>query len=230
LDPNDANAPEDFAAWSGKLRASYDSVADEYAAHIYDELRHKPLDRELLDRLATRVGGLGPICDLGCGPGQVARYLRDQGAAAFGVDLSEGMLAQARRLNPDLEFRQGDMLALSDPAESWGGAAAFYSLIHIPRERVPHALAELRRVLRPGGFVLIAVHSGEETVHRDELWGRPVSIDFIFYEPQVLERLLSAAGFVVDEVIVREPYPEVEVATRRAYVMAHKPEYLPTTR
>jgi SAM-dependent methyltransferase len=223
LDQNDTGVPEDFAAWSSKLRSSYDSVADEYAAHIYDELRHKPLDRELLDRLATRVGGLGPICDLGCGPGQVARYLRDQGAAAFGVDLSEGMLAQARRLNPDLEFHQGDMLALSDPDESWGGAAVFYSLIHIPRDRVPQALAELRRVLRPGGALLIAVHIGQETVHRDELWGRPISIDFIFYEPEVLERQLREAGFVVDQVVVREPYPEVEVATRRAYLMAHKP-------
>jgi len=222
MDPNDTGAPDEFAAWSSKLRASYDSLAGEYAAHIYDELRHKPLDRALLDRLAARVGGLGPICDLGCGPGQVARYLRDQGAAAFGVDLSEGMLAQARRLNPDLEFRQGDMLALSDPDESWGGAAVFYSLIHIPRARVPQALAELRRVLRPGGVALIAVHCGQETVHRDELWGRPISIDFIFYEPTELERQLTMAGFVVDEVVVREPYPEVEVATRRAYLMAHK--------
>ena len=99
----------------------------------------------------------------------------------------------------------------------------FYSLINIPRERVPRALAELWRVLRPGGVALIAVHVGQETVHRDELWGRPISIDFIFYEPPVLERQLGEAGFVVDEVIVREPYPEVEVATRRAYLLAHKP-------
>src|SRR5207253_2008915 len=132
-------------------------------------LRHKPLDRELLNRLAARAAGLGPICDLGCGPGQVARYLRDQGADAFGIDLSEGMLAQARRLNPDLEFRPGDMLALSDPDAAWGGAAVFYSLIHIPRDRLPQALAELHRVLRPGGVLLIAVHAGQETVHRDEL-------------------------------------------------------------
>jgi SAM-dependent methyltransferase len=207
LAQGDDGVPEDFAAWSSKLRASYDSMADEYAAHLYDELSHKPFDRERLDRLAARVGDLGPICDLGCGPGQVARYLRDQGAVAFGVDLSEGILAQARRLNPDLEFHQGDMLALSDPDESWGGAAVFYSLIHIPRDRVPSALAELGRVLRPGGAVLIAVHCGQETVHRDELWGRPISIDFIFYEPEELERQLTAAGFVVDEVVVRAPYP-----------------------
>src|SRR5262249_44838454 len=158
----------------------------------------------------ARVGGLGPICDLGCGPGQVARYLHDQGAATFGLDLSEGMLAQARALNPGIEFRQGNMLALDDTDESWGGAAAVYSLIHIPRGRLPQALAELRRVLRPGGSLLAAVHYGEQTMHRDEWWGHEVSVDFIFFEPAALEQAVRAAGFVVDQLTVREPYPDVE--------------------
>src|SRR5260370_41583546 len=109
--------------------------------------------------MAAGGGSLGPMCDLGGGAGQVARYLHDHGAAAFGVDLSEGMLAQARRLNPDLEFHQGDMLALSDPDESWGGAAVFYSLIHIPPQRVAPALAQPRRVPRPGRVGPIPVPS-----------------------------------------------------------------------
>jgi hypothetical protein len=60
--PNGAPTP-DFAPWTGLLRASYDRVAEAYAARIDDELRCEPLDRELLDRLAARVGALGPICD-----------------------------------------------------------------------------------------------------------------------------------------------------------------------
>ena len=62
---------------TSEVQASYDRVAGEYARHIYDELRHKPLDRQLLDRFADRVKGAGVTCDLGCGPGQVARYLHD---------------------------------------------------------------------------------------------------------------------------------------------------------
>jgi SAM-dependent methyltransferase len=133
------------------------------------------------------------------------------------------MLAQARRLNPDLEFRQGDMLALDDPDEAWGGAAVFHSLIHIPREKVPQALAEVWRVLRPGRGLPVAAHCGQETVHRDEWWGLAISIDFIFFEPGDLERHLRAAGFVVDEGVVREPYPDVEHPSRPAYLLAHKP-------
>ena len=154
----------------------------------------------------------------------MARYLHDHGAPAFGLDLSDGMLAEARRRNPGLEFRQGDMLALAEADDSWGGAAAFYSLIHIPRERMPRALSEIRRVLRPGGGLLAAVHIGQQVVHRAEWWGQAVAVDFIFYEPDELERLARAAGFVVDEVIVREPYPDVEYPSRRAYLLAHKPD------
>jgi trans-aconitate methyltransferase len=57
------------------VRTSYDRVADEYVARIYGELQHKPFDREMLDRFAARVKPHGLICDLGCGPGHVARYL-----------------------------------------------------------------------------------------------------------------------------------------------------------
>jgi SAM-dependent methyltransferase len=205
-------------------RAAYDAVAAEYAARIYGELRHKPLDRELLDRLAQRTRGLGPIGDLGCGPGQVARYLRDHGAPALGVDLSPGQLAHARRLNPDIDFAAGDMLALGVAAGAWGGVAAFYSLIHVPRAQLPAALAEIRRVLCPGGWLLAAFHIGQETVHLDEWWGRAVSVDFHFFEPEEMAQALRAAGFEQIEVVEREPYaPEVEHQSRRAYVFAHKP-------
>jgi hypothetical protein len=55
----------------------YDRVAEEYVKRIFEELAHKPLDRALLDRFAEQMRGLGPACDVGCGPGQVARYLHD---------------------------------------------------------------------------------------------------------------------------------------------------------
>src|SRR6202162_4597955 len=97
---------------SESIRESYDRLAEEYARRIFNELQHKPLDRELLDRFAAAVRGRGEICDMGCGPGHAARYLRDAGATVFGLDLSPGMLEQARSLNPGVLFREGNMMAL----------------------------------------------------------------------------------------------------------------------
>ena len=72
------------------LKTSYDNVAREYAENLYGELAGKPFDREILDRFAARVGNGEPVCDLGCGPGQIARYLRDRGVEVA-IRKSRGM-------------------------------------------------------------------------------------------------------------------------------------------
>jgi SAM-dependent methyltransferase len=207
-----------------ELQSSYDRVAVEYAGQFCDEMDKKPFDRKMLEWLAEKVDGSGPICDMGCGPGQIARYLRGLGADVCGVDLSSEMVRQAERLNPEIPFRQGDMLGLTNVAnEAYGGIAAFYSIIHVPRASVVDALRELKRVLRRGGMLLVTFHIGQETLHKDELWGEEVSLDFHFYESAEMKAHLSAAGFELEEVIERDPYPpEVEHQSRRAYLFARK--------
>ena len=206
------------------LQASYDRVADEYARRISDELLHKPLDRELLDGFAAEVGGRGTICDMGCGPGHLARYLHDRGAPVVGIDLSAGMVAEARRRHPQIDFQQGNMLCLSAIADgAWAGIAAFYSIIHVPRREVGTALAELRRTLRPGGLLLLAFHVGDEVVHLDEWWGQPVSADFAFFQSAEMVGYLTAAGFEIAESVERPPYPDVEHQSDRAYILARRP-------
>ena len=205
-------------------QTSYDLVADEYVRRIFDELQHKPLDRQLLDRFAASVRGVGPVCDVGCGPGHVARYLHEHGVHVCGVDLSPALVERARRLTPGVEFRQDDMMALDAPDGAWAGIVAFYSIIHIPRGDMARALRELRRVLRPGGMLLLAFHIGDDTIHLDEWWGQRVSVDFFFFRSDEVAGYLRAAGFEIEEIIEREPYPEVEHQSRRAYIFAGKPK------
>jgi ubiquinone/menaquinone biosynthesis C-methylase UbiE len=203
-----------------KLIDSYDRVAGEYVAHIYDELDGKPLDRELLTSFVSRVRG--KICDLGCGPGHVTRFLTQKGADVFGVDISRGMLDSARRITPELEFIQSDMTSLGLADDSLSGIVAFYSIIHIERERVVECLEELRRVLKPDGMMPISFHIGNEILHRDDLWDTPVSLDFVFFQTAEMVQYLERAGFVVNTVTEREPYVDVEHPSRRAYILARK--------
>lgn len=205
------------------VRASYDRVAGEYARRIAGELANKPLDRALLDAFADCVRGAGPVADLGCGPGHVARYLADRGADVVGLDLSPEMVAQARTLHPGIRFVVGDLAALEAADGAWAGAVAYYSLIHLPRGAVAAALREIARALRPGASLLVAFHVGDETRHMDEWWGHPVNIDFVFFGTDEMTAWLREAGFTVGEVTEREPYPNVEAQTRRAYVLATKP-------
>lgn len=205
-----------------QYQAGYDAVAAEYAARIFDELQHKALDRELLDRFALQVQGAGPVCDLGCGPGHVARYIHSRAVDVFGIDLSPRMVELARELNPGIEFRQGDMTSLESADDSWAGIAAFYSIIHIAPELMVETLRELRRVLKPNGLLLLSFHIGSESIHLDEWWGHKVSVDFFFLDPKTMVSQLIDAGFEVEETIEREPYPDVEHQSRRAYIFARK--------
>jgi len=205
-------------------QASYDLVADEYVRRIFDELQHKPLDRQLLDRFAASVRDVGPACDMGCGPGHVARYLHERGVQVCGVDLSPALVERARRLTPGVEFRQGDMMALDAPDGAWAGIAAFYSIIHIPRGDMARALWELWRVLRAGGTLLLAFHIGDDTIHLDEWWGQRVCVDFFFFRSDEVAGYLRATGFEIEEIIEREPYPDVEHQSRRAYIFARRPK------
>jgi ubiquinone/menaquinone biosynthesis C-methylase UbiE len=206
------------------VQSSYDRVADEYARHIYDELRHKPFDRELLDRFADRVRPMGLTCDLGCGPGQIARYLHQRDVEVCGVDLSPGMITRARQLNRDIEFTQGNMLSLSLPDRAWAGIAAFYAIVNLRPLDLVQAIREMHRVLQPGGWLLMAFHIGEEVEHVDNLWDCPVSLDFYFFRTEQVIADLRAAGFAIEEVIERNPYPpDVEYQSRRAYVFARRP-------
>jgi SAM-dependent methyltransferase len=207
-----------------EYQSSYDQVADEYVRRIFEELEHKPLDRELLDRFAASVRDVGPACDMGCGPGHVARYLHERGVQICGIDFSAAMVERARRLNPGVEFRQSDMMALDAPDAAWAGIAAFYSIIHIRRDDMPQALGELHRVLRPGGLLLLAFHIGDDTIHLDDWWGQRVCIDFFFFRSDDVADELRAAGFEIEEIIEREPYPDVEHQSRRCYIFARRPK------
>ena len=208
--------------YTERFRTSYDTAAEAYARDVFHELDHKPFDRSVLDQLAADVQGR--VADIGCGPGHVARYLYERGVDVTGIDLSPQMIEVARRLTPEVEFQQGNMLDLASfPSGAFAGIVALYSLIHIERPDIPTALSELHRLLAPGGLLLLSFHKGTHTVHADNLWNVPVDLDFFFFEPEEMEAFLQQAGFLLDARLERAPYPGVEAETHRVYLRAHKP-------
>jgi len=204
------------------VQESYDTIAAEYARRIYPELKDKPFDRDWLDRFAERVRAIGPVCDLGCGPGHVARYLRDRGVDVFGLDISPAMVREASRLNPDIPFMEGNMESLNMKSETLGGIVSFYSIIHLDGEGLFKSIAEMWRVLQSNGFVLVAFHQGSGTIHSAELWGHTVNLDATFFTSLEIIGQLERVRFKIDAAAERDPYPEVEYQSRRGYILAKK--------
>src|SRR5215471_9708634 len=183
--PNDETKPRDWRADTG---TSYDKIAEHYATEYFDELSRKPFDCELLTRFAQSLPAHARVCDIGCGPGHIARYLANRGLDATGVDLSPTMVATAQRLSPELHFVHGDMLSLPFDDGQLAGITAFYSLIHVERELLPRAIAELHRVLAPQGRLLVTFHAGEGEIHRDEWFGQAVAVHVTLFTSAEMTR------------------------------------------
>ncbi len=206
-----------------RIEETYDCVAAEYAEKFTNEHQKKPKDREMLLRFSEELGNNKPVWDLGCGPGQTTRYLKDLGVEISGLDLSEKMLEHAREIHPDIQFRRGNILALDFEDDTIAGAVAFYAIVHFTEEQVKTAFCEIYRVLQPGGRFLLTFHIGDLTMHVEEFLGRKTDIDFMFFNVDFISDCLKNCGFTDIEIIEREPYPDVEYQSRRAYVFAVKP-------
>ena len=149
----------------------YDSFADAYAAENEASLNNAYYERPAILRLAGEVAGRR-VLDAGCGSGPLFAALRDRGAIVTGVDLSAGLLAQARRrLGPDAHLRLAD---LTDPLpfgdDSFDDVIASL-VLHYFEDWGP-TLTEMHRVLRPDGRLIASVHHPTADYCIERLAGR----------------------------------------------------------
>ncbi|MFJ1758178.1 class I SAM-dependent DNA methyltransferase [Kitasatospora sp. NPDC088134] len=194
--------------WIADTRSSYDTVAADYAGLIRGVLAGAPYLRAALALFAglVRDAGGGPVVDVGCGPGHVTAHLHGLGVDAFGVDLSPGMVEVARRDHPGLRFEVGTMTALDLPDGSVAGLLAFWSLIHLPDAELPGVLGQFRRVLRPGGPLLLGFHVGDGSRLKTEGYGgHPMKVHVHRRRPEQMAALLRAAGFAVEAHLLTDP-------------------------
>lgn len=178
------------------MREGYDQAAPLYAEAFPDTRAEIALDLAMLDAFTSQVRTTpdGRVLDAGCGTGRLSRHLADNGCDVDGLDLSPGMLAIARRERPGLASVVGSVTELPFRDDAFDGVLLWYSLIHLPPDALPLALAETARVLRPGGAVLIGAQSGEGT--RDVAWSY---VDVGGHEPARLQRHLVTADRIAHE-------------------------------
>jgi SAM-dependent methyltransferase len=203
-------------------RAGYDAIAVDYAKYFENELEARPLDRAMLAAFAELVRADGPVLEVGSGPGNVTAYLHAQGLDVSGVDLSPGMVAVARRAHPGPRFDQGSMTALDVTDGALAGVVAWYSIIHVPPERLASVFAEFHRVLAPGGHLLLGFQVGDEPLHLAEAFGRTVNLDVHRLLPDRVAGQLVDAGFAMLARLVREPVDREKV--QQAHLLARKPD------
>jgi ubiquinone/menaquinone biosynthesis C-methylase UbiE len=201
----------------------YDKTAINYAEKFINELDNKHLARILLKAFISENNGKGRLIDLGCGPGQTTKFLFNNGFVdTIGVDTSTEMIRVAKQINPNLNFEQADILNLKFNDNSFGSAIAFYSIVHFDYDRVRTAFKEIKRVLTDEGELLFAFHIGDNIIHLDSFLDHQVEIDFHFFEVAKIKNILIEIGFKIVDIVVRQPYEDVEHQSERAYIWTKK--------
>jgi len=204
-----------------KTRKSFNLAAEKYYALFKDEMRQKEYDRLLLDRFAGNFDSKSTICDRGCGPGHITRYLFDKGLDVFGVDISEKCIEIAKRENPEMRFQVMDMTRLDIADESIDGIISFYSIIHTPKQFVNRLFCEFNRVLMKHGRILIVVKKGDMEGYVDELEGFKTRLYFTHFKEEEIRNYFEANGFKVIFLETRQPY-DFEIPVERIYAIGEK--------
>jgi ubiquinone/menaquinone biosynthesis C-methylase UbiE len=176
-------------------RHAYDTVAETYASLVPERFAKDAVGRSMLVAFAAQVSG--PVLEVGCGPGHVTAHLAGLGLDASGMDLSPKMIEVARQTYPDLRFEVGSMTELDLADGSLGGVVSWWSLLHLPPDVVPVALAEFYRVLVSGGLLVVGFAVGDEILRPEKPYGHDVSFDAYMRQPDDVSELLAQAGFAV---------------------------------
>jgi TDG/mug DNA glycosylase family protein len=188
----------------------YEQRAREWAA------KRSPLHAARARELAGRALPGLPVADLGCGPGN---YLGELGPAVVAVDAAGAMLAVAREQAPAAAaLVRADLEAPPLRDRSMGGAWASNSYLHVPRARLPLALARLHQALAVGAPLTLSTVAGDGDGPwpGDDFPGRT----YAYWQPDGLGRVLTGAGFDVED---------VSVVGERVWADARRARTLPDT-
>jgi len=201
----------------------YNVIAKEYAKRYYDELDNKPFDRMILKYFADLIDEGGFICDVGCGPGEIASYVNKFRKNVSGIDISKEMIKEAKIRNKNVHYKVGNMFDLKIKSGSYDGIIAFYAIVNYDIKDVEIFINEICRIIKDGGYLLISFHVGNEILYVNEFLKKNNSIKFYFFDQDEIIRIIKQAGFNIKDAFIRYPYKGIEYESKRAYIIAEKP-------
>ncbi|MGF6242714.1 SAM-dependent methyltransferase [Paraburkholderia sp. GAS38] len=185
------------------MTSRYDSATlDAYskdAARYSQEWLDQPPPNDLYALLETHLVPRGSTAEIGCGNGRDAAWLAAHDYLVSGFDASPALLAEARRLHPQIVFREATLPALAEIEERFDNVVCETVIMHLPAEAIPLAVDNLRRLLRPNGVLYLSwrVTEGEDKRQAD---GRL----YAAFEPQVVVDALVDCAILLFEDVTSE--------------------------
>lgn len=208
------------------IAKAYDRAAMDYAAIMWNEFERKHFDQIILRWFATQIPPDETVLEIGCGPGEVSGYLQRFGVKCLGTDISEQMVANARKYFPQVCFEVQDFFRLGYGDGSFCGVVGFYAIVNLASEEVKAVLVEVKRVLKRDGLFLFSFHidEGEEKVEVENFFNHEgTALTFYYFNVDDVKAWVESLGFEVIDILIRYPYKSVEYQSKRAYFVVRKP-------
>lgn len=186
----------------------YDLVADEYADRFRTTEPEQPVELAMIDHFAALLTRPKDVLDAGCGAGRLLPVLTRSGCRPVGVDLSAGMVRRARSDHPEYATQIGSLSALPSADGCFDGVLSWYSTIHLAEPELATAVREIRRVLRPAGYVFVGFQAGvgvREIGQGMRALGYDIELERHLRTPYQMAEALRQAGFSERARLVRAP-------------------------
>lgn len=197
---------------------TYNKIAKKYTDEYFDDFS----DIKYIDRFLKYLPKKSKILDIGSGPGQFSKYIKENGFDVEGVDYSDEMVLIAKKKVPNVKFSKMDMRKLEFKEKYFDGLLVSYSLIHIPSNQIASTLKGFYKILKPGGYILIIAQYGKANQIIDEPFLPTEKMFFNFFTKDRLKKYLNKANF---EVVFQEQIPTQDpnsVGTEIIYTIARK--------
>lgn len=151
----------------------------------------------LVDLLSEHFDDPGDVSllDIGCGTGTLHPLIVDRLRAVSGTDVSAASIAEAARLSPAVNYRAYDGERLPYDDGSFDAAVAVCVMHHVPLTQWPAFVAELKRILRPGGLGLVFEHNPRNPLTRRVVSNCEFDADAVLLSQHTTRALLTSAGF-----------------------------------
>ena len=214
--------PDNLKSINSLTRQAYNLVAQKYHDLFHNEMNEKEYDRKLLDSFAARFNRDSLMCDAGCGPnGHIGRYLIEKGLNVIGIDISEKCVELARINNPEMKFECADISSMPFDDDTFDGLITYYSIINTPKIYINRIFTEFRRVLKPDGYLLVAVKVGTSEGYIDDLLGIKAKIYSTLFTLDEITSYFKESGFIIEFIDKRNPY-NFEISNERIFAIGKK--------
>lgn len=162
---------------------------------------NKKLAREFAKKLPGKR-----IIDIGCGPGHYSNYFASLGFETTGIDYSKEMIKKAKeekraKTNPTFEVCDMTLIESKFKKDSFDGAWANASLLHIPEIKIRRVLKGIYKIVKNKGKVFISLKKGKqgEVKVEEKKYGKVIKSNFIFWQKNNFVKMLNETGMTIEK-------------------------------